>query len=110
MPNSWLAEAQASVRSRDEFEQNYHDLPGKVRSILKHMDPRTKSSRNIEHELEKFDKIEQQFLKDLLKYHQSLPLNHKYPKPRHKSKYQGKAKNVNHLISRDEMRDFDKRQ
>ncbi len=110
MSDSWLADALRAAQSRDLFEQNYHELPGKVRSLLKHMDQRSKTQRNIEKELGKFSEDEQKAIQSMLKYHQALPLNHKYPKPRHQSKYKGKAKNKNHLIGRDEMKGFDKRQ
>ena len=109
MSELWLDEAKRASQARDAFEHHYHNLPGKVRSLLKHMDPRSKSQRNIEKELTKFSEEEQKSLKAMLKYHQAFPLSHKYPKPRHQSKYKGKAKNMNHLIGRDEMKGYDKR-
>jgi hypothetical protein len=107
--SEWLSDAKKASQSRDAFEANYHLLPGKVRSILKHMDQRSKSSRNLDKDLAKFDEEEQVMLKSLLKYHQAFPLKHSYPKPRHQSKYKGKARGKNHLISRDELKGFDKR-
>ena len=109
MANSWLADGRKAGGSRDAFEQNYHLLPGKIRSLLKHMDPRSKSPRNTDKELAKFSDEEQTCLKDLLKYHQAFPLKHDYPKPRHQSKYRGKAKNMNHLIDKEKMKGFNKR-
>lgn len=107
--DSWLADGQKASQSREAFEQNYHLLPGKVKSILKHMDQRAKSSRNLDKDLAKFSDEEHVLLKALLKYHQAFPLKHNYPKPRHTSKYKGKARGMNHLISRDELKGFDKR-
>ena len=106
---SWHEVARRASQGRDLFEQNYQDLPGKVRSLLKHLDPRSKSSRNNEKELAKLSEEEQAQIPRLLKYHQAFPLAHKYPKARHASKYKGKAGNKNHLISRDEMKVFNKR-
>lgn len=110
MSDAWLDDARRASQSRDAFEQNYHALPGKVRSLLKHMDQRSKTQRNLDKDLAKFSEEEVKAIQAMLKYHQSLPLNHKYPKPRHQSKYKGKAKNINHLISKGEMKGFDKRQ
>ena len=105
----WLAVAKKASASKDAFETFYHELPGKVRQLLKHMDPRAKSQRNIEKELSKFSEDEVKAMQSMLKYHQALPLNHKYPKPRHQSKYKGKTKNNNHMISKDHMKLFNKR-
>ena len=109
MEKGWLSDGKRAAANRDAFEQNVHLLPGKVKSLLKHLDPRSKSQRNTDKDLEKCSDEERQVIQALLKYHQAFPLNHKYPKPRHQSKYKGKAKNQNHLISRDDMKRFDKR-
>ena len=105
----WLEDAKRASRSRDAFEEGYHLLPGKIRSLLKHLDPRSKSPRNTDRELEKMEDEERKVIDAMLRYHQAFPLNNKYPKPRHESKYKGKAKSQNHLISRDDMKRFDKR-
>lgn len=105
----WLADAKKACESRDAFEFYFSKLPGKVKHLLKHMDPRSKSSRNTEKELEKFAEEEQTILKNLLKYHQAFPLGHKFKQERHKSKYKGKAKNLNHMIDKDKIKSFDKR-
>lgn len=73
------------------------------------MDPRSKSPRSTDRELDKLEEDEKKAIQAMLRYHQAFPLNHKYPKPRHQSKYKGKAKNQNHLISRDDLKRFDKR-
>ena len=110
MAEEWLNDALKASSGREAFEQNYHLLPGKIKSLLKHMDARAKSSRNIEREIAEISQEGQNCLKNLLKYHQAFPLKHDYPKPRHhESKYQGKARNMNHLIGRDELKGFDKR-
>ncbi len=105
----WLDDARRALVSRDAFERNYHLLPGKVRTLLKHLDSRSKSPRNTDKDLAKLTEQERGVLSDLLKYHQAFPLKHSYPKPRHQSKYKGKAKNMNHLIEKDKMKGFDKR-
>lgn len=105
----WLMDGEKASQSREAFEQNHHLLPGKVKSILKHMDQRSKTSRNLEKDLGKFEETEVILLKKLLKYQQAFPLKHDYPKPRHQSKYKGKAKGMNHLIGRDELKGFNKR-
>lgn len=107
--SSWLEDATKASQSREAFEEGYHALPGKIRSLLKHMDPRSKSPRSTDRELDKLEEDEKKAIQAMLRYHQAFPLNHKYPKPRHQSKYKGKAKNQNHLISRDDLKRFDKR-
>jgi hypothetical protein len=109
MSSDWLADARRASQSRDAFEQNFHLLPGKVKSLLKHLDPRSKSSRNTDKDIAKMSEDERQCIDALLKYHQAFPLKHNFPKPRHQSKYKGKAKNMNHLIEKDKMKGFDKR-
>jgi hypothetical protein len=106
----WLPDARKASQSREAFEQNYHLLPGKIKSLLKHVDPRAKSSRNVDKELAELSEDGQKVIPSLLKYHQAFPLKHDYPKPRHhESKYKGKARNMNHLIGREELKRFDKR-
>lgn len=106
---SWCGTARRAVASRETFESQFSSLPGKVRQLLKHLDPRSHSQRNTERELQAMSQEERELLQRLLKYHQAFPLNHDYPKERHKSKYRGVARNQNHLISTDELRGFDKR-
>jgi len=107
---AWLGDAKRASESRAAFEAGYHALPGKVRSLLTHLDPRSKSPRNTDRELEKFSDEERAVIQAMLRYHQAFPLNHDYPKPRHQSKYKGKATNRNHLIGRDELKLFNKRE
>lgn len=109
MTENWLDDARRASASKDAFEQLFHLIPGKIKQILKHLDPRSKSSRNIDKDIQKLSESEQKALQALLKYHQAFPLNYKFPKPRHTSKYRGKAKNQNHLIDKEQLRAFDKR-
>ncbi len=105
----WLQDARRVSRSRDDFERGYNNLPGKIRQLLKHLDPRSKSMRNSDKELAELSEAERQMVTALLKYHQAFPLNHSFPKERHQNKYNSKAKNQNHLISKDMMKNWDKR-
>jgi hypothetical protein len=105
----WIRDAQKACVSKDSFETNYHSIPGKIKQLLKHMDPRAKSQRNIEKDLDKLTEDEKKTINQLLKYHCALPLKHKYPKPRHQNKFQTKYKSANHLISKNEMKGFNKR-
>jgi hypothetical protein len=73
------------------------------------MDPRAKSQRNIQKDIDKLEEEEKKTIEGLLKYHCALPLKHKYPKPRHQSKFKTKHNNKNHLISRDDLKGFNKR-
>jgi len=105
----WVRDAQKACTSKEAFETNYHSLPGKIKQLLKHIDPRAKSQRNIQKDLDKLEDSEKQTIDKLLKYHGALPLKHKYPKPRHQSKFKTKSKSKNHLIQKDEMKGFNKR-
>ncbi len=110
MPETeWIRDAQKACASKDSFEIHYHSLPGKIKQLLKHMDPRAKSQRNIEKDLDKLTEEEKKTINQLLKYHGALPLKHKYPKPRHQNRFQSKTKNNNHLIPKNEMKGFNKR-
>ena len=105
----WLALARKAAASREAFEHFCNDLPGRIKHLLKHLDPRGKSQRNVEKEMAGFSEPERQALQALLKYQQSFPLNHKFKSTRHESKYSGKAKNMNHLIDRERAAHYDKR-
>lgn len=105
----WLVLAKKASSDRTAFEHFYADLPGKIRQLLKHMDPRVKSQRNIEKELSSFSEEARVELQKLLKYQQSFALNHKFKKGHHQSKYKGKAKNLNHLINKKKAVQYDKR-
>jgi hypothetical protein len=107
----WIETSKRACTSKELFEENYHSLPGKVKQLLKHLDPRAKSQRNVDKDVEKLEDEEKKTIDKLLKYHQALPLKHKYPKPRHQNKFQSKSKtkSKNHLISKDEMKGFKKR-
>lgn len=105
----WVGTARSAARSRDDFERLHEELPGRVRQLLKHLDPRAHSMRNVDKELAEFTGEERALLQSLLKWRQSFPLNHDFPRGRHQSKYKGKGRRSNHLISTEELRGFDRR-
>ncbi len=105
----WLEVARAAAQSREAFERHFQELPGSIRHLLKHLDPRSHSQRPVEKELAAMELVEREALRALLKFHQAFPLNHKFERQRHESKYRGKAGNLNHLVPREELKGFDKR-
>lgn len=105
----WQDIARRAIASRGDFERRYNDLPGRIRHLLKHLDPRAKTMRNTENELKEFGEDEVALLRAMLKQLQSFPLNHDFPRNRHESRYRGKCKNRNHLISSEELKRFDRR-
>ncbi|MBF0244664.1 MAG: hypothetical protein HQL31_05280 [Planctomycetes bacterium] len=108
--DSWLGLARRAAASRVEFERLHNELPGKIQKLLKHLDPRVNSSRNLEREMDGFGPEEKKLIQAMMRYKTSFPPKHDFPRPRHESKYKGKARNSNHMIGRDELRKFDKRE
>lgn len=110
MTEDWLTTGKKAAASKQGFEDNYSELPGKIRKLMKHLDPRSGSKRNTDREIEKMSEEARQCLQSMVRYHQAFPLNHKYKQERHQNKYGQKTKSRNHLISKDEIKSFDKRQ
>jgi len=107
--DDWLQLATRTASSREAYMAGIQQLPGKIRHLLKHLDPRSNTPRNLENEIADYSEAEKAILQKLLKYHMSFPMGHKFSNSRHEGKYKSKAPNRNHLISHEEMRRFDKR-